>query len=746
MKTALTSVLALALIATAHGAALKKASFTRVINDVKIVPQQAQPKPASIGDIVEGMTTVTTGAQSRAELRFEDKTITRLGANSIFNIQDGTRNVDLKQGVLLLQVPKQMGGARVHTAAVTAAVTGTTVMVAYMPDGYIKCIVLEGEMDMFPNDHPDAFRTLKAGDMIIMKPDGTFIPEPVQVDLAHLKKTSKLLDAKEFGELGNQKELQDAFGTQFSLKQKGDLAPTPLIMPGRDPILQILHDPDQSTPPGDIQSPNTPGTTPDTNTPPEVNPKFGRPGLLGGTAVLDDETTIVTDPKITTTFSGTVGTGNGKIFRPGVDGTGLGEAAFDEPSRAIPGDTGGPQFYPDRLLKSMGSIAAFRFANAYLVGSPQVTTTGGPTNLLLASDANFIISTDSPYYGGGLGTADFIGNSGAWDLNASGLKNLVIAARDNIVIQPGFAFSGSDQSLILYTQTNTPATEGGTASTIYGGGFLNGGGDIDIAAFGSAPAVSLPDGTFEAHAARDLTLSGGSIGASTYSTRNVDPSTTVAEAKDMNLTAGQDVTVNQGVKLQASNTMSITAQRNITIYDSAILKRLTNTDLNHISLVAQTGNVALLGSSPTSRNVKVQGYAVDIMAPAGNITLSYSDISAEYLRVQTLAPDGTLTIGNSNLTAFNSMKLYAEGSNGKVLFNGNTNLYGPAIIAAKTVEIVNGVTVNVSSPNGFNVHSDVERFNSSGYGNFSNGGLPLTFVGTGSTGPHKGSFSSRPGF
>ena len=745
MKSALTSVLALALIATAHGAALKKASFTRVINDVKIVPQQAQPKPASIGDIVEGMTTVTTGAQSRAELRFEDRTITRLGANSIFNIQEGTRNVDLKQGVLLLQVPKQMGGARVHTAAVTAAVTGTTVMVAYMPDGYIKCIVLEGEMDMFPNDHPDAFRTLKAGDMIIMKPDGTFIPEPVQVDLAHLKKTSKLLDAKEFGELGNQKELQDAFGTQISLKQKGDLAPTPLIMPGRDPILQILHDPDQTAPPGDAQSPNTPGTTPGTTTPPDVNPKFGRPGLLGGTAVLDDETTIVTDPKITATFSGTVATGNGKIFRPGVDGAGLGEAAFDEPSRAIPGDTGGPQSYPDRLLKSMGSIAAFRFANAYLVGSPQVITTGGPTNLLLASDANFIIGSDAPIFDG-LKTAEFIGNSGAWDLNASGLKNLVIAARDNIQIQQGFAFSGTDQTLILYTQTNTPTTEMGTASTTSGPKPFFGGGDIDITAFGSAPAVSLPDGSFEAHAARDLTLSGGSISASGHSTRVIDTTTTVAEAKDMNLTAGQDVIINQGVKLQASNSMSITAQRNLTIYDSAILRRLTNTDLTHISLIAQTGNVELLGSSPTSRNVKVQGYAVDIMAPEGNITLSSADISAEYLRVQTLAPDGTLTIGNSNLTAFNSMKLYAEGSNGKVLFNHDTNLYGPAIIAAKTVEIVDGVKVNVSSPNGLNVHSDVEHFNTSGYGNFSNGGLPLTFVGTGSTGPHKGLFSSRPGF
>jgi len=67
-------------------------------------------------------------------------------------------------------------------------VTGTTIMIEYQPDGYVKMIVLEGEMDVFLNNEPSTFRTIEAGDMIIMKPNATFIPEPVQVDLDRLKR------------------------------------------------------------------------------------------------------------------------------------------------------------------------------------------------------------------------------------------------------------------------------------------------------------------------------------------------------------------------------------------------------------------------------------------------------------------------------------------------------------------------------------------------------------------------------
>jgi ferric-dicitrate binding protein FerR (iron transport regulator) len=81
---------------------------------------------------------------SRAELTFTDQTMARLGANTIFSFREGTRNLELGGGAMLLRVPKDAGGAQINTAAVTAAITGTTVMLEYHNNAYIKFIVLEG--------------------------------------------------------------------------------------------------------------------------------------------------------------------------------------------------------------------------------------------------------------------------------------------------------------------------------------------------------------------------------------------------------------------------------------------------------------------------------------------------------------------------------------------------------------------------------------------------------------------------
>src|SRR5688572_9871624 len=107
--------------AWAQGKAMKEAQVTQVIRDVKLLPGQAEPRPAAVSDKVQGDTAVRTGTDSRAELTFADLTIARLGANTIFSFNEGTRTVQLGSGAILLRVPKGSGGAKVQTAAVTAA-------------------------------------------------------------------------------------------------------------------------------------------------------------------------------------------------------------------------------------------------------------------------------------------------------------------------------------------------------------------------------------------------------------------------------------------------------------------------------------------------------------------------------------------------------------------------------------------------------------------------------------------------
>ena len=103
---------------------LKEAKVTQVIQDVKLLPSNAAPKPATVNDDVRQGTAVQTGVQSRSELTFKDKTITRLGEKTIFSVGEGGRTIELSSGQFLLYVPKKAGGAKVKAGTVTAAITG----------------------------------------------------------------------------------------------------------------------------------------------------------------------------------------------------------------------------------------------------------------------------------------------------------------------------------------------------------------------------------------------------------------------------------------------------------------------------------------------------------------------------------------------------------------------------------------------------------------------------------------------
>ena len=103
---------------------LKAAKVTQVIQDVRVLPSNASPRPAAVNDDVRGGTAVQTGVQSRSELTFKDQTITRLGEKTTFSVGEAARSIDLGSGQFLLCVPKKAGGAKVKAGAVTAAITG----------------------------------------------------------------------------------------------------------------------------------------------------------------------------------------------------------------------------------------------------------------------------------------------------------------------------------------------------------------------------------------------------------------------------------------------------------------------------------------------------------------------------------------------------------------------------------------------------------------------------------------------
>src|SRR3954464_9110875 len=162
---------------------LNEARVNKIINDVAVVDPVKGAHKASLQEVITEEIGVKTGIKSRSELVFQDETLTRIGPESYFSFKPGTRDMALEKGTMLLQVPKGLGGAKIRTAAVTAAITGTTIMLENIPAKHIKVLVLEGSLRLSLNNTPGHSVLLYPGRMVTMRPDAKHIPKPVTVDL-----------------------------------------------------------------------------------------------------------------------------------------------------------------------------------------------------------------------------------------------------------------------------------------------------------------------------------------------------------------------------------------------------------------------------------------------------------------------------------------------------------------------------------------------------------------------------------
>ena len=417
-----------------YSAALKQARVTHIVREVNILPGQAAPRPAQVNDEVRDDTAVRTGTESRTELTFADATIARLGANTIFSFDGGTRNMDLRGGAMLLRVPKDAGGAKITTAAVTAAITGTTVLLEYNPDAYVKFIVLEGTARIFLRGVLGESVLVSAGQMLMLRvtPPPKALPDPVDIDLERILSTSLLI--RGFPPLGSEALMATNVRQQQSLKVDGTLIDTNLVIYGRGTLVTLAdpqsHDViDQKTevtptptpaptqppptptpppatptpppptptppPPTPTPPPPTPTPPPPTPTPPPPTPtptptpppptptptptvaptptKFGTPPVITSSVPysINGGTFIQTDPTVTT--SGI--TDFGKIYRGPADDGPFSSWAFTGTS-AFDTASGIDTHFADA---DNLQISGFKFESLRLDGNPTISTDNGGT-------------------------------------------------------------------------------------------------------------------------------------------------------------------------------------------------------------------------------------------------------------------------------------------------------------------------------------------------------------------------------
>jgi hypothetical protein len=197
------------------------ARVTQLLREVSLLPADAPVRRAVLNDTISETTAVKTGGDSRAELTFADLTITRLGANSLYSFKNAGRRVELKSGATLLRVPKDSRGATILSPAVTVGVTGTTLIFENIRGGASRLTVLEGTARLTLARVRDQQRSVAAGQSLEVPAGAVRLPDPKQIDLAALMKTSPLIVG--FRPLPSQNLINNAIRQQQQQQQRGPL-------------------------------------------------------------------------------------------------------------------------------------------------------------------------------------------------------------------------------------------------------------------------------------------------------------------------------------------------------------------------------------------------------------------------------------------------------------------------------------------------------------------------------------------
>jgi hypothetical protein len=200
-------------------APLTESTVTEIVKEVNLLPPgAANPAPAKLNALVKAPERVRTGAESRTELTASDRTITRIGANTVFAFETSGRVINLERGSILFHSPKGAGGGTIKSGGASAAILGTTLLVAATENGGFKVIVLEGRAQItLPNGRRS---NLDEGQMVFVLPAGGGFSPVLNINLGRLVAGSLLV--KGFSrELPSVERINTAVKNQNARIEKG---------------------------------------------------------------------------------------------------------------------------------------------------------------------------------------------------------------------------------------------------------------------------------------------------------------------------------------------------------------------------------------------------------------------------------------------------------------------------------------------------------------------------------------------
>ena len=128
-------------------------------NRVQLVPADERGRRARISDVLSVGDSLRTARASRAELRFNDGSLARVGERATFRFTPNTRNFQLSNGTILLLIPPGRGRSTIQTPNAVTGIQGSALFVRYIPETDTTIV---GALTNNPN-----------GPMVLFNRDGT---------------------------------------------------------------------------------------------------------------------------------------------------------------------------------------------------------------------------------------------------------------------------------------------------------------------------------------------------------------------------------------------------------------------------------------------------------------------------------------------------------------------------------------------------------------------------------------------
>ena len=127
-------IVALLSHSTLADSVVEEAEIYKIRNQVDInYAEEPDWNPAQVGNVIIPEDSVRTGANSRADLLFNEGTLVRTGAGTTFRFPPGKRSFELTSGAALIMIRPEQGQSTITTPEAQVTSQGTALFVQHEP-------------------------------------------------------------------------------------------------------------------------------------------------------------------------------------------------------------------------------------------------------------------------------------------------------------------------------------------------------------------------------------------------------------------------------------------------------------------------------------------------------------------------------------------------------------------------------------------------------------------------------------